>query len=113
MQKRFIGILLLAISFTFLFISCSQKKDTLAAVTCNPNISFINDVKPVVVASCTASGCHDGINLAYMGDYLTMHDGAGQIKTAVSKGIMPMNSKLSAADIKTIVCWIDNGAKNN
>jgi hypothetical protein len=113
MQKRFIGISLIVVLFSFLFISCSKTKDTLAAVTCNPDISFINDVKPVVVASCTASGCHDGVNLAYMGDYLTMRDGAGQIKTAVSKGIMPMNGKLSAADIKTIVCWIENGAKNN
>jgi len=75
------------------------------------NFPSIN--KPIFVKNCAVSGCHDGNNFPSAADYLVVHDGSAQIKTVVSNGTMPKNSSLSASDKAAIICWIDNGSKNN
>ncbi|GAB2837255.1 hypothetical protein [Ferruginibacter profundus] len=99
-----------------IFCSC-KKNDNLQGgssnITCDPAISYSAKVKPVFVSNCTASGCHDGVNSASLAEYTTARDAAQQIRSAVSRGLMPMYSTLSAADKAAILCWIDSGTKNN
>jgi len=93
--------------------SCKKSDPSATSIPCDPAISYLNKVKPVFVSSCTSSGCHDGINYPSLADYIVARDAAQQIKSAVSRGIMPLNSTLSAADKAAIICWIDNGTQNN
>jgi len=96
------------------FLSCKKNNDPQNTnIPCDPAISYAARVKPVLVSNCTSSGCHDGINYPSLGEYTVARDAAQQIKSAVSRGIMPLYSSLSAVDKAAIICWIDNGSKNN
>ncbi len=82
-------------------------------VLCTPAISYSGKVKAILVANCASSGCHDGNPLPSLADYITAHDAATQIKSAVNSGVMPKNAVLSQSDKSAITCWIENGAQNN
>lgn len=83
------------------------------SIPCDPQISYKDKVRTVFVSNCTASGCHDGVNYPSPGDFNVAHDAAAQIRSAVSRGIMPPYTPLPAADKAAILCWIDSGTKNN
>jgi hypothetical protein len=95
------------------FVSCKKSESIQTLTVCNASISYKNQVHAILVANCTSSGCHDGNALPSLGDYLTAHDAANQIKTSVKTGVMPKNKILSTADKSAIICWIENGALNN
>jgi hypothetical protein len=97
-----------------IFLSC--KKSTVSGINnnqCDPSVSYSTTVKIIFVAYCTASGCHDGVDLPSLSDYTVARDASAQIKDAVARGIMPKNATLTQAQKDAIVCWIQNGAKNN
>ncbi len=106
-MKYIIFLLTVAILF-----GC-KKSDVQNPTTCDPQISYSSKVKSIFVNNCTASGCHDGVDLSSLSDYLVARDASQQIRTAVKNGVMPRNSSLSASDKDAIICWIDNGSKNN
>jgi hypothetical protein len=94
--------------------SCKKTTDaTPATIPCDPLMSYSNQVHALFVANCTASNCHDGNSMASLSDYATARDAAAQIKNSVSNNRMPKGSTLSTSDKAAIICWIDNGAKNN
>jgi len=95
------------------FISCKKNESLQTTLSCNSSISYKSKVKAIFVANCTSYGCHDGNALPSLADYLTAHDAAIQIKSAVNSGVMPKNSVLSQSDKSAITCWIENGAQNN
>lgn len=107
-MKKFSGAIIL-----LLIAGCSKHNDTAIISTCDPATSYKSTVKSIFVASCTAAGCHDGNNLPSLADYQTAHDAAAQIKAAVSTGVMPKNTTLSATDKASLICWLSNGAQNN
>jgi hypothetical protein len=113
-NKR-ITILCSIIVITSLMISCSKQSNTIMPATsiCDPNISFINTVKPILDRDCNSAGCHDDKVITALNIYQTVHDGAAQIRLSISTGKMPKNGTISMADKNAIFCWIDNGAKNN
>jgi hypothetical protein len=96
-------------------ISCSKSNDsaTTASATCNPNTSFAQTVLPILNNNCNLSGCHDPNNAAILNNYQVVHDNAAQIKASIVTGRMPKGRNLTSADKAAIICWIDNGAKNN
>jgi len=96
-----------------IFIGCKKTDAPQPTALCDPLISYSNRVKSVFVTNCTSSGCHDGVNLPSLSDYNVAKDASIQIRDAVFRGIMPKNSTLSPADKSAILCWIDNGSKNN
>ncbi len=105
-------------SIIFLFTAvvlfgCKKSEQPQSATSCDPQISYKNTVKAIFVNNCTASGCHDGVDLASLSDYLVARDASGQIRTAVKNGVMPKNGSLSVANKDAIICWIDNSSKNN
>ena len=94
--------------------SCKKNSvSTSDTIPCDPSISYSGKVKAVFVTNCSASGCHDGNNMASLAEYNTAKDAAQQIRSAVSRGLMPLNGTLTAADKAAIICWIDSGTKNN
>ena len=101
-----IGVILVA-------TSCNKSDNALAVAPCDPNTSFSNTVLPILNTSCNANGCHDNIVITALNNYQTVHDGAVQIKNSVISGRMPKSGSLSVKDKDAIICWVDNGAKNN
>lgn len=106
------------------FSSCKHELDTPAT----PEISF-RDVQNIIGANCTYSGCHGTENFSRI-QLLTYSDiienggiGSGSAtsskiyKSITGKGaeIMPPSphSPLIDSDIKRILLWIKQGAKNN
>lgn len=103
-------------SCIFLMVACSKNTATNTAMdmsTCNPNTSFSKTILPLFTSTCNTSGCHDGPNAAALDNFQVVHDNASQIRASVSSGRMPRGKTLSVADKTAILCWIDNGAKNN
>ncbi|MBS1512575.1 MAG: hypothetical protein JST86_17145 [Bacteroidetes bacterium] len=105
-MKKYLVVLLLC-------MGCKKSTDTPVNPPCDTDPSYSTQVKSIFISNCTASGCHDGVDLPSLGDYTVARDAAQQIRDAVSRGIMPKNATLTAADKAAILCWIDNGAKNN
>lgn len=108
-MKNIITLVAMAICFS----SCVKHATADTGTTCNSNVSYSIDVKPIIAKSCNMAGCHDGVVVTSLADYTTMHDGALQIKSSVISGIMPKTGSLTATEKATIACWVDNGAKNN
>jgi hypothetical protein len=100
--------------FTVIILLGCKKTDTQQNTNnCDPLISYSNKVKSIFVTNCSAAGCHDGVDLPSLTEYLVARDASQQIRTAVKNGVMPRNSILSVSDKAAIICWIDNGSKNN
>jgi hypothetical protein len=117
MKKSFIYTTILSM---FLF-ACGSKDDPTPAVDCTgATPTYTNSVKAILDSNCAFSGCHNTVSKEKGHDYET-YAGA---KTAAGKSAflgsinhssgfdkMPKNSaKLSDAEIKTLTCWVNNGA---
>lgn len=90
--------------------------------TCpDSDVSYLEDVKPIIESKCAISGCHNGSNgqernwLVF--ETLRVNALEGNVKSYVINRIMPPAGSpagpLSQDQINTIACWIDNGAPNN
>ncbi len=107
---------------TFLIIlSCAKDKVPLPVIdssTCKPNISYTNDIKPIMTSYCIS--CHGSKNQS--GGYnLSTYDGVssntskvlGSIRQDGSAISMPQDGKIPDSLIQKVYCWINQGAKNN
>ncbi len=102
-------------------ISC--KKDTTSPDCQTENMSFANDVMPIMNQSCNTSNCHDKITVAAgirLDTFPTIRDNADKIVQAINHaaGVKPMPypsgaDKLSDCDINKIEAWVNQGKKNN
>jgi hypothetical protein len=111
--------IILTVLVLVLAIACSKKSTSGG----NNNLdcsavpkTFSNDVFPITSTRCAISGCHNAGSNNGPGP-LTNHteifNARFLIRSAVSSGLMPQGSTLTDAQIKTILCWIDNNAPNN
>jgi len=114
-MKTKLSKIIFSLIFSILIIACSKNAANNAntTVTCNPNTSFSTTILPLFNTSCNTYGCHDGNNAAALNNFLVIHDNATQIRASVSTGRMPKDKPLSATDKTAILCWIDNGSKDN
>jgi hypothetical protein len=84
-------------------------------------VSYLEDVKPIVESKCAISGCHNGTLGADRNwlNFETFRTNAlqGNVKNYVIDRIMPpahsAAGPLSQDEINTIACWVDDGAPNN
>jgi hypothetical protein len=90
------------------------------------NVSLKNDVQAIFNSNCTTSGCHDGEGShspslvpenAYQslisGQYVnTVEPEKSKIYVELNSG-MPPSGPLNANELKIILGWITEGAKNN
>jgi len=112
--------IIITVLILVLAIACSKKSSSDGG---NHNLdcsavpkSFSNDVFPITSTRCAISGCHDAGSNNGPGpltNYTQIFNARFLIRSAVSSGLMPQGSTLTDAQIKTILCWIDNNAPNN
>lgn len=89
-----------------------------------PEVSFINEVKPIISANCTQAGCHTGSRGEF--PLVSYEDIAGAVSpfnarkselykaiTGRSERMMPPSGPMDDEQIRTIFVWIEQGAKNN
>lgn len=122
-MKSFLILLHMTI-VSLCFTSCRHNSD----VPASPEISFQNNVQPVLTGNCTQSGCHGNTDARRFS--LVTYDqvmGSGNvipgdahnsnlIKAITGRNeIMPKapQSPLTDAQIAAIFIWIQQGAKNN
>lgn len=91
------------------------------------NVSFKNDVQPILTQNCTTSGCHDitpshdpsmvpekSYDALTGGNYInTVQPEKSIIYLQISGGLMPPSGPISTNDQKIILAWITEGAKDN
>ena len=119
MKSLFAKILLLS---CLLSSSCVDHDFPLATYDCSgqAEISYNEDIRSLVTAKCATSGCHNGdlgeernwliterfiAKSAGVRDRITRRPG--------SDGHMPAKGSLTYEEILSIVCWVEQGAKNN
>lgn len=80
----------------------------------NTNVSWLNQIKPIIDVSCAKSGCHvNGTGRIDLTKFDVVKANALQIKTRVVNKSMPFDETLPADQIQLITCWIDDGTLNN
>lgn len=87
----------------------------------NRNISFREDVTPILKAACAIEKCH--VNGSRMGDWNSYYDvkkraESGLLEYKITSGEMPRYNTLgpktlTACEIELITKWIKQGAINN
>ncbi len=82
-----------------------------------PEVSFADDVFPIIQSNCLVSGCHlDNPGLPKWDNYTIIAANADAIRFRVTGKTMPPSSSgisLSDGEIATIRNWVDVGAPNN
>jgi hypothetical protein len=84
------------------------------------DVSFVTHLKPIITTNCAVTGCHNGDNGADRNwtIFSNFQAKALEVKRRVSLPIsngdhMPMGGVISDDEIKLLVCWVDQGAKDN
>lgn len=108
-------IFLVLLPIVLLTVTC--RKNEYKNLDCSTATSYTNEIKPILAANCTSSGCH-GSGSSY-GDFTTYTGFVAKVenktveKEVLDKKTMPPSGALSLDDRNKIKCWIDAGAQNN
>lgn len=93
-----------------IYYSC--KKNEYKGLDCSTiNAKYTTDIKPIIAANCTSSGCHP--SYANYADLKSIADNGALNTEVLDKKRMPKSGSLSLDDRKKIKCWIDSGSPNN
>ncbi len=107
-NKKF-QTLILTLLLGFLVASCISNVEEQLEET---KVSYINNVKPILEARCLS--CHGaGGIFPDISSYEKVNAHAVSVKEEVASGRMPKGGPLTAAQIKSIVDWVDEGALEN
>jgi len=98
--------IILAILCIAFIESCKKSSQTYTPSCTGAAKSWATDVKPLLSANCVS--CHSSFS-----NYTTVSNSLSTIRSKVVDGSMPQSSSLTSTQKDIIVCWIDNGAKNN
>ncbi|WP_439127428.1 c-type cytochrome [Polaribacter sp.] len=111
--KSLLAIIALGVFFTSCISNVEELEDSSGE---NPNVdtkvSFKSDVEPIIDARCIS--CHSaGGNFPELTSHTKISANATIVKNAVASQRMPQGGTLSAAQIASIVNWVDEGALDN
>ena len=92
-----------------------QKTISVAVPRGITGVSYKNDIKPILDASCNLSGCHNaGTGTRDWTTYEKVNSNAGNIKARTANKSMPIGGlTLTQTEIDKIACWVDDGSANN
>lgn len=82
----------------------------------SPQISFVNQVQPIIENNCAITGCHvAGAQSPNFRVDANIRSNATLIRARTIAETMPPNSRpdLAQEQIDIIVAWVDQGAKDN
>ncbi len=87
----------------------------LSGIEINTNISFSNDVKPIIATNCAVNGCHNGTQSPNFTMDENIFQNASRIRNRTGSGAMPPAGRpdLTEDEIQAIACWVDGGALDN
>ena len=101
-----------------LLVACtSENAEDLSNKQPCEEVSYANDIQPVIDTNCALSGCHAGNN--GLPDFTVkseVFDNATSIKFRTSNRTMPPSSiglTLTNEEIENIACWVDAGTPDN
>lgn len=108
-------------------ISCEKEIKKVKNVNCNRNISFSNDVMPIIEISCNNFACHSSSNsMAFpLSSHTDVSNAVYKFNLLESIKHQTMNPmpridpylqdayKLNDSVISIIECWINQGLLNN
>lgn len=100
-------------------VQVTDANGCLSSVTFNiaSNTSLANDIMPIITTNCAiSSNCHGtGASGRPVFNKTKVMEYATTIKEYTGSGFMPPESQpdLSSAEIATIACWVNDGAKDN
>ena len=87
---------------------------------CPDVISYQTQIQPLINKSCALSGCHNGSlgedrNWTILSSLQAKKD---NVKDRINRapgtpGRMPAAGELTAQEIETLTCWVNQGALNN
>lgn len=90
---------------------------TTAVIDEVPEVSYSQDIRPIIDANCQRSGCHGSMaGIPDWSTYDAIKSKASLIKTRTSEKSMPPPSSgvsLNSDQIQLIADWVDQGAPNN
>lgn len=105
--------------FVLFTVSCYYDKEELLYTGSNcsgVDAKFSTTVSAIIQSRCAIPGCHDAASTNIGGpftNFTQVKNKAAHIKFQVATGLMPQGSSLTAAERKSISCWVDSGAPNN
>ena len=110
-------ILLLSVLAMSSFCSCENKKDLPAPDGECAEISFSENVAPIISGHCAISGCHvsgfpPGDFTTYEGVHAQIENGFFQSKV-LEQMSMPPSDSLNESELETLQCWVEQGSLNN
>lgn len=125
-MKNFVTTIIGSLIVTFVLNACYYDEEVVIQGI-PTNVSLKNDVVPIFQTNCSITGCHDAAGShspslttenAYQslinGNYLnTVEPEKSKIYQEITVGGMPPSGKLSTNEVKIILGWITDGAKNN
>jgi hypothetical protein len=78
-------------------------------------ISWSGEIQSIINTNCAITNCHNGSRSPNLSTLTGVQNNRNQIRIVVNNRTMPPASRpdLSGEQIQKIVCWIDDGAKNN
>lgn len=87
---------------------------------CGHTVSYASEVDPIVNTSCAITDCHNGDNGADKNwtVFSNFQSKSTTVKDRITRpagvdGHMPAAGSITEEQIQTIVCWVDQGAKDN
>ncbi|WP_235296446.1 hypothetical protein [Portibacter marinus] len=105
----------------FIF-SCTRDSLGMEDNICDERVTYEDNIKPIVDATCAYSGCHrSGAAPGEFIDYdgLSRYFGGGQLeqRVTVAQNMPPSNApgpkELSKRELDLFKCWIDEGYPEN
>lgn len=123
MKTRVVSFAILAM--VVLLTQCVNHSAPEGLFSCltSAEVSFASDVQPIIQASCAITGdggCHNGGNGPSRDwrVFSNFQSHAAQVKDRVTRapgtsGHMPKIGALTDTQIRTLVCWVEQGAKAN
>jgi hypothetical protein len=117
-----LGSVLFLFLLLLISLSCADHDFEMPTFECTSSeeISYDDHVHKIVQDNCAIPGCHNGANGAERDwrDFQKFQAHAKEVKRRISlpEGApdhMPRTGELTKDEIQTIVCWVDQGAKDN
>jgi len=104
------AVFILGVFSTACISNVEEQQEEL--INAEAKVSYINTVKPIMDARCLS--CHNaGGNFPELKNYTEVSTYAIIVKNEVASGRMPRGAALTAAQVKSIVDWVDEGALDN
>ena len=116
-----VSIFTSSLIFSLIVLSCRHKGD----IPTQPQVSFSQQVQPIIVSNCSYSGCHSAndrhprplVSYSDVMDITVPGDAHGseiyQRITELSSNKMPPDHNMTESQIIIIYTWIMQGAQNN